>query len=160
MTSTIKKVKSALPTLSIKLENQGSVARDHMSNERTYLSWVRTSTATVAAGVAIVQLFRIKETLKASGALTTKEDDVDERIAQFHTRDDDDEGISDELAGKIIGACFIILSIVMMGIGTMRYFQTQNMMRKGIYSVSRITVCLCTLVLIGLFTGMMACVMR
>ncbi|KAJ1653607.1 hypothetical protein IWQ61_006300 [Dispira simplex] len=117
--------------------------------------------ATVAAGVAIVQLFRIKETLKANGVLSTKEDNIDERFAQFHTRDDDDkEGINDEMAGKIIGACFIILSIVMMGIGTMRYFQTQNLMRKGIYSVSRVTVCLCTLALIGLFTGMMACVMR
>ncbi|KAJ1655953.1 hypothetical protein IWQ61_004392 [Dispira simplex] len=70
-----------------------------IANERTYLSWVRTSTATVAAGVAIVQLFRIKETLKANGVLSTKEDNIDERVAQFHTRDNDDEvGISDEMA--------------------------------------------------------------
>ena len=35
--------------------NTGSVARDHLANERTFLSWFRTGMATIALGVAIAK---------------------------------------------------------------------------------------------------------
>ncbi|CAE6524834.1 unnamed protein product [Rhizoctonia solani] len=41
------------------LENSGSVARDHLANERTWLAYVRTSLAIASTGVALVQLFTI-----------------------------------------------------------------------------------------------------
>ncbi|EIM86012.1 uncharacterized protein STEHIDRAFT_58127 [Stereum hirsutum FP-91666 SS1] len=41
------------------LENTGSVARDHLASERTFLAYVRTSLAFASAGVALVQLFAI-----------------------------------------------------------------------------------------------------
>ena len=41
------------------LQNSGSVARDHLASERTFLAYVHTSLALATAGVGIVQLFTI-----------------------------------------------------------------------------------------------------
>ena len=40
----------------IKIPNTGSVARDHMANERTFLAWVRTALALCGAGIALEAL--------------------------------------------------------------------------------------------------------
>ncbi|SJK98556.1 uncharacterized protein ARMOST_01824 [Armillaria ostoyae] len=44
------------------LANNGSVARDHLSLERTFLSYVRTSLALACAGVAVVQFCTLAST--------------------------------------------------------------------------------------------------
>lgn len=44
---------------SISLENKGSVARDHLALERTFLAWLRTSLAFASIGIAVTQLFRL-----------------------------------------------------------------------------------------------------
>ncbi|KAJ3571220.1 hypothetical protein NP233_g3886 [Leucocoprinus birnbaumii] len=44
---------------SLILTNTGSVARDHLASERTFLAYVRTSLALASTGVALVQLFTI-----------------------------------------------------------------------------------------------------
>lgn len=50
------------------LENSGSVARDHLASERTFLAYVRTSIAIASTGVALVQLFTITDiTAKITG---------------------------------------------------------------------------------------------
>jgi uncharacterized membrane protein YidH (DUF202 family) len=48
---------------SISLENKGSVARDHLALERTFLAWLRTSLAFASIGIAITQLFRLNASL-------------------------------------------------------------------------------------------------
>ncbi|KAI1872634.1 hypothetical protein JX265_005514 [Neoarthrinium moseri] len=48
---------------SIELENKGSVARDHLALERTFLAWLRTSLAFASIGIAITQLFRLNTSL-------------------------------------------------------------------------------------------------
>eukprot|EP01132_Coremiostelium_polycephalum_P004267 gene4267-5339_t len=47
------------------LENKGSVARDHLANERTFLAWLRTALASIALGVALAKL----GTSKAGGLI-------------------------------------------------------------------------------------------
>ena len=46
---------------SMTLENRGSVARDHLASERTFLAYTRTSLALSGTGVALVQLFSISD---------------------------------------------------------------------------------------------------
>lgn len=49
---------------SITLENKGSVARDHLALERTFLAWLRTSLAFASIGIAITQLFRLNTSIQ------------------------------------------------------------------------------------------------
>lgn len=49
---------------SITLENKGSVARDHLALERTFLAWLRTSLAFASIGIAITQLFRLNTSIR------------------------------------------------------------------------------------------------
>jgi len=49
---------------SVTLENKGSVARDHLALERTFLAWLRTSLAFASIGIAITQLFRLNTSLQ------------------------------------------------------------------------------------------------
>lgn len=49
---------------SVSLENKGSVARDHLALERTFLAWLRTSLAFASIGVAVTQLFRLNTSIQ------------------------------------------------------------------------------------------------
>jgi Domain of unknown function (DUF202) len=46
-------LRSLAPHVSLVLENTGSVARDHLANERTWLAYVRTSLSIAGTGVGV-----------------------------------------------------------------------------------------------------------
>ena len=48
---------------SITLENKGSVARDHMANERTF-SMVKNFISFITLGIGITQLFRLENQIR------------------------------------------------------------------------------------------------
>ncbi|KAI9310754.1 hypothetical protein BX666DRAFT_1818897, partial [Dichotomocladium elegans] len=93
------------------LENSGSVARDHLANERTFLAWLRTSLSTISVGIGITQLFRLDRAVEHDSQLRTW--------------------------GRPVGLIFILMSILFLFFAFVRYFHCQATMVKGYFPASR-----------------------
>ncbi|KAL0578582.1 hypothetical protein V5O48_003432 [Marasmius crinis-equi] len=107
------------------LENSGSVARDHLASERTFLAYVRTSLAIASTGVALVQLFTI-----ASKSVSTQPDQFSfsptaKRVQKW---------------ARPLGVVTVSLGIAVLLIGVLRYFTVQNALVKGKFPVARFLV--------------------
>jgi uncharacterized membrane protein YidH (DUF202 family) len=104
-------------TLSLVLENKGNVARDHLASERTYLAYVRTSLACASAGVALVQLFTL------SGSTN----------ANINSQG----GIDTQRFARPLGATIVLLGLLILVYGLVRYFMTQAALIRGFFPVAR-----------------------
>jgi uncharacterized membrane protein YidH (DUF202 family) len=110
---------------SVELENKGSVARDHLALERTFLAWLRTSLSFASIGIAVTQLFRLNTTIGGGGS-----PEID------HLKH----------VGKPLGATFIAIAILVLFIGFHRYFESQHYVIRGKFPASRASIVLVVLV--------------
>ncbi|KAK0237955.1 hypothetical protein EDD85DRAFT_832398 [Armillaria nabsnona] len=94
------------------LQNNGSVARDHLASERTFLAYIRTSLALVSAGMALVQFFSISSIHPG-------------RI---------------QIYAHPIGAATIVLAIILLVIAVTRFFSVQVYLMRGLFPVARASV--------------------
>ncbi|KAF4123522.1 protein of unknown function (DUF202) [Geosmithia morbida] len=105
------------PLQSIELENHGSVARDHLALERTFLAWLRTSLAFASIGIAVTQLFRLNTSVSDPVMQNT--------LRKF---------------GRPLGATFLAISIVILLLGYRRFRLSQRWIIQGKFPASRGTV--------------------
>ncbi|KAL1744272.1 hypothetical protein HDZ31DRAFT_64250 [Schizophyllum fasciatum] len=113
------------------LENAGSVARDHLASERTFLAYTRTSLVIASTGVALVQLFTISATTSPSApdapAPTPSFAPTSPRLARY---------------ARPLGAATIAFGIFVLAVGLTRYFTIQRALISGSFPAARLLVLL------------------
>ncbi|KZT19966.1 hypothetical protein NEOLEDRAFT_895181 [Neolentinus lepideus HHB14362 ss-1] len=110
------------------LVNSGSVARDHLANERTVLAYVRTSLALSSMGVALVQLLTLSSSANESNGV-------------IHAY------------ARPLGASGVMLGLFTLLLGVIRYFTVQTALTTGNFPVARVTV-----IIVGLVLTVLICI--
>ncbi|KAF5026274.1 hypothetical protein F66182_1664 [Fusarium sp. NRRL 66182] len=123
---------------SVELENKGSVARDHLAIERTFLAWLRTSLSFASIGVATTQLFRLNTSLENG----SNDDPNSKRNLQTLRH-----------MGKPLGTTFLGISILVLFLGYKRYFQSQHWVMQGKFPASRGTIMIVTFVALAIMVA-------
>ncbi|KAI9369188.1 hypothetical protein BJX61DRAFT_536617 [Aspergillus egyptiacus] len=129
----------------LELENKGSVARDHLALERTFLAWLRTSLAFASIGIAVTQLFRL-----GSNNTTQSADITPQGLSSLLSPTYGGSpairitNTSERLRslGKPLGTTFIGVAILILIVGFHRYFESQYWIIRGKFPASRGSIAL------------------
>ncbi|KAG0648714.1 hypothetical protein D0Z07_4644 [Hyphodiscus hymeniophilus] len=120
--SRILKLLSAAP-----IANSGSVARDHLANERTFLSWTRTGLGFVALGVALAKL----DALEALSPVLRQ----------------------DHYNLKVQSAVLVGSGAGCLSYGTTRYFVSMRLLQRGLFRPNIAGIALVAITSAGIAVG-------
>ena len=127
--------------LLLTLENSGSVARDHLASERTFLAYARTSLTITSTGVgACISLFckRPAAHLWVCPARAA--------LVQLFTLSAATMNL--ERYARPLGASMIGIGLLTLTIGVRRYYLIQDSLIRGMYPVSRVSTSLLSFALL------------
>ncbi|KAJ5987357.1 hypothetical protein N7451_011722 [Penicillium sp. IBT 35674x] len=153
----------------LELENKGSVARDHLALERTFLAWMRTSLAFASIGIAVTQLFRLNSANASSNANyhgsynnhpgIRPPSDSASILDTFAMSPSPQDTSRLRSVGKPLGSTFIGVAILILIIGFHRYFESQYWIVRGKFPASRGSVALTAFVAIALIIAAFAVIL-
>ncbi|KAL1303590.1 hypothetical protein AAFC00_006955 [Neodothiora populina] len=114
-------------------KNTGSVARDHLAAERTFLAWIRTGLGLVALGTAIERFSRIdlEALMQSSRPPPTVTRRLEESSESKSSAEHDDKQQEHLLAASLLGTG---AGCIAYGVG--RYFSNMRMLEKGLFKPS------------------------
>ncbi len=98
-------------------KNTGSVARDHLASERTYLAWTRTGLGFIALGIAVERFSRFELMGLEDNKPRTQENREDEK--------------NESAGSRLLVGILMTLGTGSMVYATKRYFSVLRLLEKG-----------------------------
>lgn len=145
----------------LELENKGSVARDHLALERTFLAWMRTSLAFASIGIAVTQLFRLNTATAVTDSKSVHGSAAILSPSMYDTASAPSSQDSARLrsVGKPLGTTFIGVAILILVVGFHRYFESQYWIVRGKFPASRGSVALTAAIAMALIVAAFAVIL-
>lgn len=113
-------------------KNTGSVARDHLASERTFLAWIRTGLGLIALGSAVERFAHIE----ASGIFEQLKPRHDHTSNTDRTLPTDQGTVSSKSQEHLLAAALVGAGSGCIAYGIGRYFANMRMLQQGLFKPS------------------------
>ncbi|PMB70793.1 hypothetical protein BM221_003250 [Beauveria bassiana] len=111
-------------------KNTGSVARDHLASERTYLAWTRTGLGFVALGMGVERFSRFEAIALGNGSSSSSSSSKPQTPDE-QQQEGGGHGKEEALGSRLLVGTLLTLGTGCMVYATRRYFSVLRSLEKG-----------------------------